>query len=122
MTTTHQSYQRLMLARYLRSKLRIFTLKTKDFYARTLSVFTNISYAIFHVCIMKKESLIMVFVTVINKSNSLIKSLVLWWLHGLGVLVGSESTFMLYLTLFMLKLDNFTIMNTTHQGYQCLSR
>jgi hypothetical protein len=64
----------------------------------------------------------MVFVTVINKSNSLIKSLVLWWLHGLGVLVGSESTFMLYLTLFMLKLDNFTIMNTTHQGYQCLSR
>jgi hypothetical protein len=49
----------------------------------------------------------MVFVIVINKSNSLIKSLDLWWPHGLGVLVGSESTFMLYLTLFILKLDNF---------------
>jgi hypothetical protein len=31
-----------------------------------------------------------------------------------GLMVGSESTFMLYLTLFMLKLEDFYV-NTMHQ-------
>jgi hypothetical protein len=46
------------LARYLRSKLRTFMLKTEDFYARTYSASTSVSYAIFSTCTVKRESLI----------------------------------------------------------------
>jgi hypothetical protein len=45
MNTIHRSYQFLILARYLRSKLRVFTHRTEGFYARTLDVSTIVLHA-----------------------------------------------------------------------------
>jgi hypothetical protein len=45
----------LMLARYLRSNLNIFTLKSEDFYARTWSAPNSVPQTIF-LCADEKES------------------------------------------------------------------
>jgi hypothetical protein len=71
--------------------MRIFTLKVKEFYV-------NLGCAPLS-CIVKKETpQFMVFVTAIKIHGSCIDT---------GAVVGSESTFMLYQTLFTFKLETF---------------